>query len=142
MSTEIMNTQNMQASVVAGLIFNTISTNTVEDSVKIANAINSPDSLAEVPEGTELHVCDIIASQGTRKGRNNMPDSPCINTVFILEDGSSVFTQSDGIARSVATFAALFPDCGRSQGLPYLRMIIEEKGLRNGNTLKVARLLV
>ncbi|MBR2647631.1 MAG: hypothetical protein IKD55_02245 [Sediminibacterium sp.] len=137
-----MNTNTQAAQAVAGLIFNTIATNTVEDAVKIANAINSPDSLAEVPEGTELHVCDIIASQGTRKGRNNMPDSPCINTVFILEDGTSVFTQSDGIARSVATFAALFPDCGRSQGLPYLRMIIEEKGLRNGNTLKVARLLV
>lgn len=139
MSNEITVVETAQPIANNSIIFSTIKGGTVADNIRIANAINSPDSLAEVNSGEIINVVDIICSHGIRKGRNNMPDTPCINTVFLLEDGNAVFTQSDGVARSVSTIATLFPDCGKSQGMEYLPLFIEEKQLKNGNTLKVVK---
>ena len=141
MSNELMNVEAQTTAVVNNtVIFQTFAISTPSDMAKIANAINSPDSMADIPAGVTMNVCDIICSHGMRKGRNGMPDTPCINTVLLLEDGTSLFTQSDGIARSIGTIVSLFPDCGRSQGLKFLPMIVEEKQLRNGNTLKTITL--
>lgn len=141
MSNELMNVEQQASTLISNsVIFQTFAISTPADMAKIANAINSPDSMADIPAGVVMNVCDIICSHGVRKGRNGMPDTSCINTVLLLEDGTSLFTQSDGIARSIGTIASLFPDCGRSQGLKFLPMVVEEKQLRNGNTLKTITL--
>ena len=142
MTEEIMSVTNQGIAIDNTVIFKTIEVKTPFDMARIANAINSPDSMNDVPVGTIMQVIDIICSRGIRKGRNGMPDVPCINTVLLLADGTSLFTQSDGIARSIGTLASLFPDCGRSQGLEYLPLIVEEKNLRSGNTLKTIRVAV
>lgn len=130
-----------QQNSIPGLRFKTIQVESVMDAMRIANAINSPDSLADIPNGTLLHVVDVIGMQGSRKARQEgYPDTPCTNTVFLLDDGTSLFTQSDGIARSMETICTILPDCGRSQGMAYMPIFISEKKLRSGNTLKVAEL--
>lgn len=100
------------------------------------NAVNNADSLNN-HVGEELHICDCITEQGVRRGRNGMPDTPCINTYLIDVDGRAYFSQSDGVSRSVYTIASLWPDFGKvSEDDGYLCIKCVEKVLQNGNTVK------
>lgn len=116
----------------------TLSANSGNDAAikaRIANAIISPDSLAE-SESDIFYVTDIIKTPSMRKSRNGGEDTPCFATILALQDGTAVMSQSDGISRSVEIIMTLYPDCGRSDGYKYLPIKCVEKKLRNGNTLK------
>lgn len=126
---------NAAANTVSPVIFKTWKDdNSIDSAVKMANAMNNPDTLANVTD--VIAVTDIVCTKGTRKGRNGMPDTPCVNTTLLCKDGTALFSQSDGIARSASVIATLFPDCGRSRGLDFLPVRVVETKMNNGNTLK------
>lgn len=113
--------------------------NSVDSAVKMANAMNNPSTLSEVTD--TIAVTDIVCTKGTRKGRNGMSDTPCINTTLLCADGSALFSQSDGVARSASVIATIFPDCGRSRGLDYIPIRVVEKKMANGNTIKTLEIV-
>ena len=137
MSTEIMPMSSNENN--SSIIFSTITAQGIDAAITIANAVNNPDSLNDVND--VIAVVDILCTHGVRKGRNNLPDVPCVNTTLICKDGTALFSQSDGVARSASTIVTLFPDCGRSQGMEYLPLKVNEKLLKNGNTLKVLEIV-
>lgn len=93
----------------------TVSADSFEGAKAIANAINASSSLADLGD-TPFIVVDIITMPGVRAKTGE----PCTQTYFILQDGTSLFTQADGIARSIV---ALMP--------------VIEKWLHNGITMRV-----
>lgn len=115
---------------------NTFDLSTNEGKMGTVNATNNAVPLAQNMD-KELHVCNCITMPGIRKGRNGMPDTPCKNVYLIDTDGVAYFSQSDGVARAVQMFAALWPDFGKQttdEGYIAMKCISQE--LPNGNTLK------
>lgn len=129
------NADNISFNIPEGFI-NTINMDTNEGKMRVVKALNSAVSLNDYV-GVELKICDCITMPGVRKGRNNMPDMPCQNTILIDVDGNSYFTQSDGVARSITMYAAVWSDFGKEtteEG--YLSLCCKETELNNGNSLK------
>lgn len=113
----------------------TVDPNDNKGKFKILNAINGAESLNNHMY-EPLKICDCITEPGSRRGRNNMPDTACINTYLIDVDGNAYFSQSDGVARSVYTINTLWSDFGKSTDEGYLLLQCVEKTLSNGNTIK------
>ena len=133
-STEI-NTNNIDFAIPTGFI-NTFDLSTNEGKIATVNAINDSEPLNNYV-GTVLKICNCITIPGIRKGRNGQPDTECINTHLIDIDGKVYFSQSDGVARSIRSFAALWPDFGKGTTIEgYLPMVCKESKLANGNSLK------
>ena len=116
---------------------NTVDMTTAEGRNTVVKAINDAVSLNDFV-GMEIKVKDIITMPGVRKGRNGASDMPCQNTILIDTDGVAYFTQSDGIARGIQTYGAIFWDANgnltASEG--YLSLMVKERELPNGNRLK------
>lgn len=113
----------------------TVDISTLEGKLDVQNALNGADSLSKRMNET-LILKNVVTTQGVRSVSGDV----CTNTHLILADGTTLFSQSDGVARSIATLVALFttvvngvPVCDFGEGLPI--KCIETK-LRNGNTLK------
>lgn len=109
----------------------TITDATPENKVKILNAKNNADALKD-HVGESFLVHDVIMTPGTRSARSNSPEQPCINTYLITGD-VAIYSQSDGVARSMRDILAVFPDLNAPDGLV---VTCHEKALPNGNTLK------
>ena len=132
---EIINADSISFNIPNGFI-NTIDMSTNEGKVKAVKALNDAVSLNDYV-GVELKICDCITMPGVRKGRNGQPDMPCQNTILIDVDGTSYFTQSDGIARSILMYSAIWSDFGKTttpEG--YLSLCVKEQTLNNGNSIK------
>ena len=114
---------------------NTFDINTDEGKKAVLKAYNSSESLNN-HVGEVLKIRDCITAPGIRKGRNGQKDMPCQNTYLIDIEGVSYFTQSDGVARSLQMFAALYPDFGKSTEMGCIELCCVEQNLSNGNTLK------
>ena len=114
---------------------NTFDITTDEGKKQVLKSFNASEPLNN-HVGECLKICDCITAPGTRKGRNGMPDVPCQNTYLIDVDGVTYFSQSDGVARSLQMFAALYPDFGKSSEKGYIEISCVEQALNNGNTLK------
>lgn len=127
--------KNVEFDIPSGYI-NTVNLETNEGKMKVVNAINNSVPLKDYMD-TELHIVDCITTPGERKGRNGNPNSKCVNTHIIDENGTSYFSQSDGVARAVQMFAAMWPDFGKEttkDGFLSIKCVAQE--LPNGNTLK------
>lgn len=133
-SNAIANAETNNFAVPTGFI-NTFDISTNEGKNAVLKAYNGSVSL-NAHVGEELHICDCITMPGIRKGRNGAPDMQCQNTYLIDTDGIAYFSQSDGIARSVQMFAALYPDFGKSTEDGYLSLVCVSQELPNGNTIK------
>ena len=138
MGNEITKTEN---NTVATTTFNlptgficTIDTSTLNGKLLVAQAINGATSMKDIPNGEVLRITNFITTEGTR----SRTGEPCTNTYLVTEDGEILFTQSEGIAKSLPIIIGMFVDnegfhnpvemgCG-------MRLVIEE--LSNGNTLK------
>ena len=121
-------------------VFNTLATkDDLQSKIKAANALNAAESLSEF-EGVVIKMTDCILAPGVRKSRNvNIPDASCTNTYIIDVDGKSYFSQSNGVARSIKSFAAIFNgefDLGNG----YLPVVMVSQQLANGNTLKTMQI--
>lgn len=115
---------------------NTLSLDSMESKIKVFNALNAATSLNDIKKGTSFNVVDVIQVPGIRKGRNGNNDTPCHNTYLICDDDKVLFTQSDGIARSVKWAVSLFPDMGKSAPQGHLTFKVIATELSNGNTVK------
>lgn len=132
MSTEI--TKHNDAIITDNAI-NTVNMESFEGAAKVTNAINNSQSLAQYVEDNDypdMTVVDIVITPGMRKSRDGGEDTPCEDTRLILEDGTSLLSQSGGIARS-ARFIVTFLGNAIHDGI--VMRVVEQK-LRNGNTIK------
>lgn len=114
---------------------NTFNLDTDEGKNSVLKAYNASEPLNN-HVGEVLKICDVMTTPGVRKGRNGMPDMECQNTYLIDTDGNAYFSQSDGVARSLNMFVALYPDMGKSSEKGYIEITCIEQELPNGNTLK------
>ena len=140
MTNEITTTNNSHEFIIPDGAFNTVDMTTFDGAIRVANAINDSKSLAEYVSNNDnpiLNVVDIVVTSGIRKGRNGMDDMPCEDTRLILADGTSLLSQSSGIARS-ARFIAGFVGAAIHDGI--LIQVVEQK-LNNGNTIKNLRII-
>ena len=110
----------------------TVDISTMDGKLDVMNALNGSTSLSEHMNET-LMVRDIVTTQGVR----SRTGESCTNTHLLLSDGTALFSQSDGVARSIAVLVALFTDadgrCDFGDGIP---LMCVEQPLNNGNTLK------
>ena len=138
MTTEIATTNNdldVNFNIPTGFI-NTLDLSTNEGKIATVNAMNNSEPLNN-HVGEIIEVVDCITIPGIRKGRNGAPDTECVNTHLIDTKGNVYFSQSDGVARSIRSFAALWPDFGKGTTVEgFLPMVCKNIELANGNTLK------
>ena len=113
----------------------TLDITSIDGKMQLATALNGAITMKD-RVGEPLPVVDIVTTQGVRARTGE----ECVNTHLILEDGTVLFSQSDGIARSVKVIVALFTDPNTnkfvsplSQGIA---LMVKEQELPNGNTLK------
>lgn len=109
----------------------TISDDTPENKIKVLNAKNNADALKD-HVGEQFLVKDVIMTPGTRSARSGNPEQPCVNT-YLITGETALYSQSDGVARSMADILSVFPDLNYPNGLV---ITCFEKNLPNGNTLK------
>ena len=109
----------------------TVDITTMEGKFDVMNALNGSTSLSE-HMNEPLLVKNIVTTQGVRSRTGEQ----CTNTYLILADGTTLFSQSDGVKRAVEVLVALFTVngvCDFGDGISV--QCIEQK-LNNGNTLK------
>lgn len=107
----------------------TLDQTTTEGKVAIAKALNGSEPLKDHMNEV-LHLAGVITTPGVRaqSGAN------CTNNYFVLEDGTVLFSQSDGVTRSLKVIAALWGGDlhdGKSVDVKCI-----SQNLNNGNTLK------
>ena len=134
-NTELAPAVSMEEIMSGNGLVNTVDMSSMEGMVNVANALNSAMSLKDAKDSV-LDVCDIIIMPGVRKGRGNMPDTPCKNTYLIDTSGNAWFSQSEGIARSATNIAGIFRQFMKSNDDGCLHMHVHEQPLPNGNTIK------
>lgn len=113
----------------------TIDTTDINGKVSLVNAVNSAVSSKDVT-GDVLRVVDIVTTPGVR----SRTGEACKNTYLVCEDGTTYFTQSDGVARDIALIVAAFTDRVTNKFINPVELgfgvQILETQLANGNTLK------
>ena len=109
----------------------TVDITTFEGKLDVMNALNGSTSLADRVNET-LMVKNIVTTQGVR----SRTGEECINTHLLLDDGTALFSQSDGVARSAQVLVALFTINGVCDFGDGIAIKCVEQKLPNGNTLK------
>lgn len=110
----------------------TVDISTFEGAATVTNAINASTSLNDYKEDV-FEIVDIITVPGVRSRTGEQ----CINTHLVLKDGTMLFSQSDGVARS-AKFIVGFLGQYIHDGI---KVRVKETALRNGNSLKTLELV-
>lgn len=124
MSNELATINN--DNVTTGFI-STVDTTTKMGKISLVNALNASTSLADLGDA-KIVVKNIVLN----KGKRSQTGEDCVNTHLILDDGSCVMSQSDGIARSaLAIIDAWNGDFGKG-----IVVQIKSTKLSNGRTLK------
>lgn len=138
---EIIAAENNNA-IVAGTDFAipngyicTIDTTDINGKVSLVNAVNNAVSSKTITDDV-LRVVNVVTTPGERSRTGEV----CKNTYLLCEDGTTYFTQSDGVSRSIALIVAAFTDPVTHQftnpvELGFGIKIVEEE-MPNGNTLK------
>lgn len=109
----------------------TVDITTIEGKKAVMNAINGGVSLADYETDT-FNVVDIITTAGVR----SRTGEACTNTYLILDNGTTLFTQSDGVKRSVDTIVALFSGPNGVDFGDGITLKTVSQKLPNGNTLR------
>ena len=97
--------------------------------VAIAKALNGSEPLKEHMNEV-LHLAGIITTPGVRAQSN----ANCTNNYLVLDDGTVLFSQSDGVTRSLKVIAALWG--GELHDGKTVDIKCISQNLNNGNTLK------
>lgn len=107
----------------------TLDRTSTEGKVAIAKALNGSEPLKEHMNEV-LHLAGVITTPGVRaqSGAN------CTNNYLVLDDGTVLFSQSDGVTRSLKVIAALWGGDLHDGKTVDVKCISME--LTNGNTLK------
>ena len=136
MTTELATTNgtNNDFAIPQGFIC-TLDIATIDGKLQLATALNGAVTMSDKVDEV-LRVTDIVTTQGERSRTGEI----CTNTYLICDDGNVYFSQSDGIARSIKTFVALFTDKNTGEFMSPVEMgiglVVKETKLPNGNTLK------
>jgi hypothetical protein len=109
----------------------TVDITTLEGKLDLMNALNGSSSLAD-HVGEVLMVKNVVTTQGVR----SRTGEECTNTYLLLADGTTLFSQSDGVKRSVKVLVALFTINGVCDFGDGIALMCTEKKLPNGNSLK------
>lgn len=107
----------------------TLDRTSTEGKVAIAKALNGSDPLKDHMNEV-LHLAGVITTPGVRaqSGAN------CTNNYLVLDDGTVLFSQSDGVTRSLKVIAALWGGDLHDGKTVDVKCI--SQNLTNGNTLK------
>lgn len=119
---------NMAFSIPDGYIC-TLDASTQGGKLAIAKALNGSSPLKNEMD-KPLELAGVITTPGTRAVSN----TPCTNNYMALADGTVLFSQSDGVTRSLKVIVALWGE-GMRNGEPVKVKCIAQT-LNNGNTLK------
>lgn len=107
----------------------TLDRTSTEGKVAIAKALNGSEPLKDHMNEV-LHLAGVITTPGVRaqSGAN------CTNNYLVLDDGTVLFSQSDGVTRSLKVIAALWGGDLHDGKTVDVKCI--SQNLTNGNTLK------
>ena len=97
--------------------------------VAIAKALNGSEPLKDHMNEV-LHLAGVI----TTPGRRTQSGAECTNNYLVLDDGKVLFSQSDGVTRSLKVIAALWSGALHDGKTVDVKCI--SQNLMNGNTLK------
>lgn len=122
------NDDNMAFNIPSGYIC-TLDATTEGGKMAIAKALNGSSPLKNEMD-KPLELAGVITTPGTRAVSN----TPCTNNYMALADGTVLFSQSDGVTRSLKVIVALWGE-GMRNGEPVKVKCIAQT-LNNGNTLK------
>lgn len=107
----------------------TLDMTTQEGKVAVAKALNGSSPLKDQMNQV-LHLKGIVTTPGTRAVSGN----ECTNNYLILDDGNVLFSQSDGVTRSLKVIVALWGAQLADGETVDVKCISQQ--LNNGNTLK------
>lgn len=107
----------------------TLDMTTNEGKVKVATALNGSEPLKNYVNKV-IELAGIITTPGKRSVSGNY----CTNNYLVLADGKVLFSQSDGVARSLNVITALWG--ANLQAGETVKVKCIEQTLNNGNTLK------
>lgn len=84
-------------------IFSTFELESNEGKVAVANALNGADSLKN-------HIGEILPLKGviTTSGVRSTTGEVCTNNYLVLEDGTALFSQSEGVTRTLKVILGLW----------------------------------
>jgi len=108
--------------------FCTLAAETKRDKMVIAKALNAATSLKDAGDKPF-----VIVGLMTTKGIRTQSGTECTNTYLIKEDGSALFSQSDGIARGAQWIRTIFTPDEIAEGLT---VFVKPINLDGGRTLK------
>lgn len=133
MANELATTNDVPVFNIAAGAICTVDINTIEGKKAVVNAINGAEALKTCCD-TPLQVIDVVTTPGVR----SISGTECSNTYLILKDGRALFSQSDGVDRSIRLICALFTNAAGvvDFGPDGQWMKCIEQKLNNGNTLK------
>ena len=97
--------------------------------VAIATALNGSEPLKDHMDEV-LHLAGVITTPGTR----SQTGAECTNNYLVLDNGTVLFSQSDGVTRSLKVIAALWGGDLHDGKTVDVKCI--SQNLNNGNTLK------
>ena len=97
--------------------------------VAIAKALNGSEPLKDHMDEV-LHLAGVITTPGMR----SQTGEECTNNYLVLDDGTVLFSQSDGVTRSLKVIAALWSGDLHDGKTIDVKCITQS--LTNGNTLK------
>lgn len=107
----------------------TLDRTTDNGKVAIAKALNGSEPLKDHMDEV-LHLSGVITTPGTR----SQTGAECTNNYLVLDDGTVLFSQSDGVTRSLKVIAALWSGDLHDGKTIDVKCITQD--LTNGNTLK------
>lgn len=107
----------------------TLDRTTDNGKVAIAKALNGSEPLKDHMDEV-LHLAGVITTPGTR----SQTGAECTNNYLVLDDGTVLFSQSDGVTRSLKVIAALWS--GDLHDGKNIDVKCITQNLTNGNTLK------
>lgn len=102
---------------------------TQEGKIAVAKALNGSEPLKNQMD-TVLELAGVITTPGTRA----VSGVDCTNNYMILSDGSVLFSQSDGVTRSLKVIVALWGENLKNGEIVNVKCTSQT--LNNGNTLK------
>lgn len=127
----IANSGNISFEIPSGPVCTVKDLGTVEGKKRVINALNSAKSLSKYESDT-FTVVDVITTDGLR----TRTGEPCVNTYLILDNGDTLFSQSEGVYRAISAIIGVFTMngvCDFGDGIT-LKTVTEN--LPSGNTLR------
>lgn len=111
--------------------YSTLNTDTKEGKIAKINALNGAKSLAN-NAADPINVVNVMAIPSTRTQTGNA----CQNTYLFTDDGRILFSQSNGIAKTINEIMEVIDYDFNNTSNGYITVKMEESELKGGQTYK------